>query len=71
MKNKNFKKVLKSAIKYYKEKGFFNYGDLGKELVKTGRSFDLAGRYLRKLREEGTIEKIKYGTYVIKQTNRN
>ncbi len=48
------------------KKGFFTFGDLGNELVKTGRSYDLAGRYLRILQRKGKINKIKRGIYVFR-----
>lgn len=56
-------------MKIYKEKGFFKFGDLGKELVKSGRSYDSAGRYLGNLIKKGIIKKIKYGHYVFTNTN--
>lgn len=49
----------------YKEKRYFKFGDLGRELVRTGRSYDSAGRYLGNLVKKGIIKKIKYGYYVL------
>lgn len=39
-------------------------GDLGKELLRIGKSYDLAGRYLGNLTKKGIIKKIKHGYYV-------
>tara|TARA_Y100000310_G_scaffold342435_1_gene445698 strand:+ start:8511 stop:9785 length:1275 start_codon:yes stop_codon:yes gene_type:complete len=50
--------------KVYKEKGFFKFGDLGRELVRMGRSHDSAGVYLRNLQKKNIIKKIKYGHYI-------
>ena len=47
--------------KVYKEKGYFTFGDLGRDLVRIGKTYDLAGRYLKKLIKKGTIQKIKWG----------
>jgi len=51
--------------KVFKEKGYFRYSDLGKELVKTGRSYDLAGNYLEFFLKQKKIKKIKRGVYTI------
>ena len=59
------KHAYEFLIKLYKEKGFFKFGDLGKELVKIGRSYDLAGRYLANLAKKGLIKKIKRGVYTL------
>ena len=54
-------RVLKSI---YSRKGYIMFGDLAKELIKTGRSYDLAGWYLKILIEKKVIQKIKRGKYV-------
>ncbi|MDP7458140.1 MAG: hypothetical protein QGH47_05425, partial [Candidatus Woesearchaeota archaeon] len=46
------------------KKGFIKYCDLAREMVKTGRSYDLAGRYLKYFLDTNMIKKIKRGTYV-------
>lgn len=51
-------------MKIYKEKGFFTFGDLGRELVRTGRGYDSAGRYLGNLIKKEIIRKIKPNYYV-------
>ena len=57
------KHAYEFLMKVYKEKGFFKFGDLGKELVKIDRSYDLAGKYLANLARKGLIKKIKRGVY--------
>lgn len=47
----------------YKKRGYFFFSDLGKELVKIGRTYDLAGYYLRTLTEKKVIKKVRYGQY--------
>lgn len=56
--------ALEICTKAYKKKGYFKFGDLGKELVLLGKSYDLAGRYLKTLEQKGMIRKIKRGYYV-------
>lgn len=56
--------VIKTLNPIYNKKGYFFFGDLGKELLKTGRSHDLAGYYLKTLTEKRIIRKIKRGKYV-------
>lgn len=56
--------AIKILTPIYKKKSFFFFGDLGKELVKTGRGYDLAGYYLKALTEKKMIKKIKRGKYV-------
>lgn len=53
------KHALEVMQRFYKEKGHFTFGDIGREIVKTGRSFDLAGRYLKYFSENGVIKKKK------------
>lgn len=48
----------------YRKKGCFLFGDLGKELLKIGRTYDLAGYYLRTLTEKKIIKKVKRGKYI-------
>lgn len=60
------KQAFKVMQKFYKQKGFFKYGDLGKEIVKSGRSFDLATKYINYFRKKEIIEKIGYGKYKFK-----
>lgn len=57
--------VLKIAKVFYKKRGYFTFGDIGKELIKTGRSYNLAGRYIKILSKRGVIQKIKRGKYII------
>lgn len=54
----------KFAIKVLNPIYNFFFGNLGKELVKIGRSYDLAGYYLKTLTEKKVIKKIKRGKYV-------
>lgn len=56
--------AIKVLSPIYNKKGYFFFGDLGKELVKIGRSYDLAGYYLRALIEKKVIQKVKRGKYV-------
>ncbi|MFA6461305.1 MAG: hypothetical protein WCV90_03490 [Candidatus Woesearchaeota archaeon] len=65
------KHALKIMQKFYKQKSFFKYGDLGREIVKSGRSFDLASKYIKHFCEKGIIERIGYGKYTFKQSNRD
>ncbi|MEK6863269.1 MAG: hypothetical protein AABW53_01080 [Nanoarchaeota archaeon] len=60
------KHALKVMQRFYKEKGHFAFGEVGREIVKTGRSFDLAGRYLKYFCENGIIKKTKRGEYTFK-----
>lgn len=62
---KGREKVLQFIKKIYKKKGFFRYGDLGKELVKKERSYDLAGYYLKFFLDKKIIKKNKQGIYVL------
>jgi hypothetical protein len=48
----------------YKKKGCFSFGDLGKKLGKIGKTYDLAGYYLKVLTEKKIIKKISRGKYV-------
>ena len=54
---------FKFIQKIFNKKGFFKFGDLGDELVRSGRSYDLAGRYLKYFIQENKIKKIKRGVY--------
>jgi len=56
--------AIKVLNPIYNKKGYFFFGDLGKELVKIGRSYDLAGYYLKALTEKKSIKKVKRGEYV-------
>lgn len=47
-------------------KGYFEFGDLGKKLHETGRTHDLAGHYISILQKKGVIKKISRGKYVFK-----
>ena len=60
------KHALEVMQRFYKEKGHFTFGEVGREIVKTGRSFDLAGRYLKYFCENGIIKKTKRGEYTFK-----
>ena len=59
------KQALEFIKETYNQQGYFKFGDLGKELVKSGRSYDLAGRYLKEFIEKRLIKKVKRGIYVI------
>lgn len=61
------KQALSFIKKVYKENGHLQFNDLGKELVKSDRSHDLAGMYLKEFIEKGLISKVKRGIYVVKQ----
>ncbi|MBI2141796.1 hypothetical protein HYU16_05245 [Candidatus Woesearchaeota archaeon] len=61
------KQALFFIRKVYNEKGYFQFNDLGKELVAGGRSHDLAGMYLKEFIERGLISKVKRGIYIFKQ----
>ncbi|MEK6838028.1 MAG: hypothetical protein AABX69_05225 [Nanoarchaeota archaeon] len=63
------KQALSVIKKVYKEKGYFRFKDLGKELMRSGRSHDLAGFYLKEFIEKGLINKVKQGIYVFKQND--
>lgn len=62
---KGKEEVLEFIKKVLKKKDFFKFDDLGKELIRTGRSYDLAGRYLKLLLDERLIKKIKRGVYLL------
>ena len=64
------KHALEVMRRFYKEKGHFTFGEVGREIVKTGRSFDIAGRYLKYFCENGVIEKKKRGEYTFRENNR-
>lgn len=65
---KGKEEALNFINKVYKKKGFFTFGDLGRELVRTGRSHDLAGRYIQYFINKKIIKRIKQGTYVSNKT---
>jgi len=56
--------AIKVLNPIYKKRGYFFFGDLGKELVKISRGYDLAGYYLKILTEERIVKKVKRGKYV-------
>lgn len=62
---KGKEEALEFIKKTFKKKGFIKFGDLGKEMVKTGRSYNLAGRYLNYFLDIGVIKKVKRGIYVL------
>jgi len=55
--------VLALFNKILTKKDFVTFGDIGKELEKTGRSYDLAGRYLKILINKKLVKKIRRGLY--------
>lgn len=57
--------ALEFIKKIFKKKGFFRFNDLGKELMKNGRSYDLAGYYLNFFLNQEIIKKIKRGVYTL------
>lgn len=59
------KEALEFIKKILKKKRFFRFKDLGKELMKSGRSYDLAGYYLNFFLNQKVIKKIKWGVYTL------
>ena len=60
---KGKEEALKFIRNTFKEQGFITFGDLGKEMVRTERSYDLAGMYLKYFQEKCLIRKVKRGVY--------
>jgi len=56
--------AIKVLTPIYKKKGYFSFGDLGRKLEKIGKTYDLAGHYLKVLTEKKIIKKISRGKYV-------
>lgn len=62
---KGKEEALEFIKKTINEKGFIRFKDLGKELVRTHRTYDLAGRYLNYFVNKKIIKKIRRGIYTI------
>ncbi len=60
---KSKEEALEFITKIVKVKGFFIYSDLAKEIVKIGRSYDSAGKYIKFFLEQKIIRKLKRGVY--------
>lgn len=58
------KEALDFIKKLFKKKRFFKFGDLGMELMRSGRSYDLAGYYLKFFLDQKIIKKTKRGVYI-------
>lgn len=61
--------VIKILEPIYNKNGYVRFGDLGRELEKTGRTYDLAGRYLKILTAKNILKKVRYGVYVFRKNN--
>ncbi|MBU4501546.1 MAG: hypothetical protein KKA79_03065 [Nanoarchaeota archaeon] len=57
------KEALDFIKKVLKKKGFLKFSNLGMELMKSGRSYDLAGYYLKFFIDQKIIKKTQRGVY--------
>lgn len=57
-------KGKEEILQLIKERKLVTFADVGRMLVTSGRSYDLAGHYLRFFVDQGVIQKVKRGVYV-------
>ncbi len=60
--------TLQIITNIFKNKGFFTYGDVAKEMIERKFCYDSAGQHLHSLLQDGTIKKIRRGVYTLDRT---